>query len=281
MGEVVFIAWRESVEALLVVGILHAWLRERPDRAWGLRWLWAGVALCLAAAVGLALLMLGASSLLDGEAGEWFQAAMVLVAAALILQMVGWMRRHGRALRQDLEQQAAGQIARASGWGIALLAALAIAREGSETVIFLYGLAGRHTGSERLGFAGSALAGVALALASYGLLQSGRRWLSWRRFFQISEALLLLLAAALWINAVDRLISLDVLPTLVDPLWDSADWLDDSGAVGGLVAALTGYRARPALISVLAYVGFWGGVAGLLWSSAPGRTAVRRTEGVR
>lgn len=270
MGDVVFITWRESVEALLVVGILRAWLSERPDRAWGLRWLWGGVALGLAAALGLALLMLGASSLLDGEAGEWFQAAMVLVAAALILQMVGWMRRHGRALRQDLEQQAAGQLARASGWGIALLAALAIAREGSETVVFLYGVAGRHAGAGRLAFAASALLGLALALASFWLLQSGRRWLSWRRFFQISEALLLLLAAALWINAVDRLISLDVLPTLVDPLWNTADWLDDSGAVGGLVAALTGYRAQPALTTVLAYLAFWVGVALLL---RPGATA--------
>jgi high-affinity iron transporter len=278
MGEVVFIIWRESVEALLVVGILRAWLSERPDRAWSLRWLWGGVALGLAAALGLALLMLGAASVLDGEAGEWFQAAMVLSAAALILQMVWWMRRHGRALRQDLEHQAAGQLARASGWGIALLAALATAREGSETVIFLYGVAGRHAGAGQLGFAASALLGLGLALASFWLLQSGRRWLSWRSFFRISEALLLLLAASLWVNAVDRLISLDVLPTLVDPLWNSADWLDDSGAVGGLLAALTGYRAQPALITVLAYAGFWLGVAGLLRAGAPARVATVRAD---
>lgn len=278
MGDVIFITWRESVEALLVVGILRAWLNERPDRVWGLRWLWGGVALGLAAALGLALLMLGAASLLDGEAGEWFQAAMVLVAAALILQMVGWMRRHGRALRQDLEHRAAGQLARASGWGIALLAALAIAREGSETAVFLYGVAGRHAGAGRWAFSASALLGLALALASFWLLQSGRRWMSWRSFFRLSELLLLLLAASLWVNALDRLISLDVLPTLMDPVWNTAAWLDDSGAVGGLVAALTGYRAQPALITVLAYLAFWVGVAlalrrGAPASAAPGRVA--------
>src|SRR3990167_5884054 len=185
MGEVVFITWRESVEALLVVGILRAWLSERPDRAWGLRWLWGGVALGLAAALGLALLMLGAASVLDGEAGEWFQAAMVLSAAALILQMVWWMRRHGRALRQDLEHQAAGQLARASGWGIALLAAPAIAREGSETVIFLYGVAGRPPGAGPPGFAAPPPLGLGVARAGVLLLPSGRGWVSWGRLFPI------------------------------------------------------------------------------------------------
>ncbi len=28
MGQVLFIVWRESVEALLVVGILYAWLKN-------------------------------------------------------------------------------------------------------------------------------------------------------------------------------------------------------------------------------------------------------------
>ena len=47
MGQIIFIMWRESVEALLVVGILYAWLSRTPDAAGGKRWLWGGVALGL------------------------------------------------------------------------------------------------------------------------------------------------------------------------------------------------------------------------------------------
>jgi len=50
MGQSMFIVWRESVEALLVIGILHAWLRQQPGAGNALRMLWAGVA----AGLGLA-----------------------------------------------------------------------------------------------------------------------------------------------------------------------------------------------------------------------------------
>ena len=45
MGQVLFIVWRESVEALLVVGILYAWLKNGDaDASRGIPYLWAGVA---------------------------------------------------------------------------------------------------------------------------------------------------------------------------------------------------------------------------------------------
>ena len=65
---------------------------------------------------------------------------MVLVASVLILQMVFWMRKHGRTMRSDLEQGAAQSLARTGWWGVATIAAVAVAREGSETVVFLFGI---------------------------------------------------------------------------------------------------------------------------------------------
>jgi hypothetical protein len=32
MGNALFIIWRESAEAMLVVGVLYAWLQKHPDR---------------------------------------------------------------------------------------------------------------------------------------------------------------------------------------------------------------------------------------------------------
>jgi high-affinity iron transporter len=83
-------------------------------------------------------------------------------------------------------------------------------------------------------------------------------------FFRVSEILLLLLAGALLVSGVDKLIALDVVPPLVDPTWDTSALLDDSGRVGGLVASLTGYRARPALLPLLALAVYWAAVVTFL-----------------
>src|SRR5690606_12739092 len=102
MEQVLFIVWRESVEALLIVGILYSWLGASPGGRRGLPYLWGGVACGLALAVALALVLLGVSSWLSDEGQEWFQAGMSLVACGLVLQMVVWMRRHGRTLGAEL-----------------------------------------------------------------------------------------------------------------------------------------------------------------------------------
>src|ERR1700753_126962 len=103
MGQVLFIVWRERVEAL-VVGMLYAWLKNGDHQARrGLPYLWAGVAIGLLAAVALGAALIGFTEVLAGHAQEYFQTAMVLVACVLIVQMVLWMKRHGRTLKRDME----------------------------------------------------------------------------------------------------------------------------------------------------------------------------------
>src|ERR1700710_1691230 len=141
MGQVLFIVWRESVEALLVVGILYAWLRNGDAMARkGLPYLWGGVAAGILAAVALGAAIVLFTEAMSGDAQDYFQIAMVLIATVLIVQMVLWMRRHGRTLKREMEASLAERTRNANWWGITLLVALAIAREGSETVIFLYGI---------------------------------------------------------------------------------------------------------------------------------------------
>ncbi len=256
MGQVIFIVWRESVEALLVVGILYSWLSRTPGAASGRRWLWGGVVLGLLLAGLLALGIYSAQELLlDWQ--DQFQALMVLVAAALIAQMVLWMRRHGRTLKYELEQGLSQNLAQRNWWGVALLAALAIAREGSEAVVFLYGTLAAASAGELPLMGLAAAVGLLLALLTFWLLQLGGKVLTWPRFFRVTEVMLLLLAASLVVTGVEQLQALEWLPPLVDGVWDSTWLLSDMGRVGGLVAALTGYRAQPSLMTVLAWLAFW------------------------
>ncbi|WP_456374954.1 FTR1 family iron permease [Thiolapillus sp.] len=273
MGNTLFIVWRESVEAMLVIGILYAWLNSRDQARIGLRFLWGGVVAGLGLAGLLAWVMLKVQDELAGETMLYFQIGMMLLATALITQMVFWMRHHGRQLKQELETGMEQALERANWWGMAVLAAIAVGREGAETVIFLYGMGMAQTADSQVDFWMGAAIGLGAALLTFWLLTRGGRLLSWRAFFRISEVLLLLLASALLVEAVDRMIGQGWLPPLIDPLWDSSAWLDDSTRFGGLIAALTGYRAQPALLVVLMYAAYWALVLFLLRHPQRLRTA--------
>ena len=258
MGNALFVVWRESVEAILVVGILYAWIRRSSASGVGLRHLFWGTGAGVLLAAGLGALMLGLQSQLAGQALDAFQIGVLFAAAALIAQMVAWMNVHGRHIRRELETSMTRAAERAGGWSCALLAALAVGREGAETVLFLYGIAAERRGGELLDMVIGSLLGFLLALATGALLVRGSRWVSARLFFGISSALLLLLAGALVVTGVERLVALDWLPPLGEPLFDISMVVDDASTAGGLASAFTGYRARPAGSVVLAFVIYWG-----------------------
>nr|WP_298379028.1 FTR1 family protein [uncultured Halomonas sp.] len=262
--QVLFIVWRESVEAILVVGIVYAWLKQSEARI-GLRYLWLGVfgGLVLAGLMGLGLMSAG--SVLQGPAQDVFQTAMVLIACALIVQMVLWMRAHGRTLKTDMQQGLQESVAQSRYWGIALLVAIAVAREGSETIVFLYGMGMAQLQSGGIGgFALSAAVGFVLALLTFWVLQLGTKVFSWKLFFRITEILLLFLAASLLVSGLERLIGLGVLPAGPDPLWDTSAWLDDGSGIGGILASFAGYRAWPPFTVVAGYAIYWIAILGLL-----------------
>lgn len=257
-GSIAFVVWRESVEALLVIGILDAWLRaETRDTGRARLYLWGGVVAGLAFAGLLAALLVRLGDAISEEAQLAYTTAVVLIAAVLILQMVFWMRKHGRSMKRDLEAQLSIAVIRRSWWGVFVLALVAVAREGSETVIFLYGILSSGAAGDLVSGVGAGLFGFALALLSYGLLQAGSRILSWRLFFRITEIMLLFLACALLMTGIDGLIDLEILPRLSRRLWDSGWLLSDGDATGGFISALTGYRATPNLMELLVFVGYW------------------------
>ncbi|PJX25451.1 FTR1 family iron permease [Advenella sp. S44] len=258
MEQVAFIVWRESVEALLVVGILYTWLRASASGRRGLPWLWGGVAAGLLLAVALALVFMGVSTWLSDTGQEWFQAIMALLACGLVVQMVLWMKKHGPRLKTELVSDASVNVERNSWWGLLVLVMIAVAREGSETVVFLWGtvLAGARQ-EQALALMVAGIGGFLLALLTFYVLQLGGRIITWRRFFQITEILLLLLAGSLLMNGIDHLISLEAIPAFMDPLWDTGAVIDDSAGIGKVLADFAGYRAMPSLTHVVIFFLYW------------------------
>lgn len=250
-GQIIFIIWRESIEALLVIGILHNWLGRAGGQGRG--YLWAGVG----AGIGLSLLMaysfLRFAETLSEDAQDKVMTATVFLAAALIVQMVAWMRANGRTLKGQLHRGLDSALQSGRLWGVFTLAMIAVAREGSETVVFLYGLLAASSGTGVVDIAQAIAVGFAAALLSYGLLQLGGRIMPWRVFFRLSETMLLALGNALVVTGAGKLVSLGLLP-YTDPVWNTGWLLDDTSRFGSLVAALTGYRSEPDLVTLGVWV---------------------------
>jgi len=263
LGNVVFVIWRESVEALLIIGILNTWLRHNDIGGRGRIFLWSGVIAGLLSAIAFGTTIALFSELIPESTQQTYQAIAVLIAAGLIVQMVIWMRRHGRTLKGEIETGLKDASARENWWGVFTLAAIAVAREGAETVVFLFGTLAAMKSSSLPGTLAAVAVGFAMALATYYILQLGSRVLTWRLFFRFTEIMLLLLAASLLVSGVDILGDLGILPAS-HRVWDSSAILPDSGAVGGLLGALTGYRARPDTIEILTYGIYWGAIYWLL-----------------
>lgn len=254
MGNAFFVVWRESLEAFLIVGILFAWLKANDGGGSRRRGLFVGIGAGLGLALLLGWALLTVQDELSGQALDLFQTATLIVAAWLITHMVLWMRSHGRQLKSQLHAGLSTATKRSGVFGVATVAALAIAREGAETVIFLYGLA---QGSDAGVLIAGALAGFAAAAVTAWLTTKSLARLHLGVMLRISAWLLLLLASALLVAGVDRLIGAGWLPPLLDPVWDSSALLDDASVGGRLLADISGYRPRPALTTLLAWGSYW------------------------
>ncbi len=244
------IVFREVLEAGLIVGIVFAATEGIAGRT---RWIGAGIA---AGACGAALLALFAGALsnaLSGQGQEYFNSAVMLAAVLMLGWHHLWMADHGRELAMQLKKLGTDiNAGRASLMAMAVVVALAILREGSEVVLFLYGIvAASQDGPVALflGGVGGLVLGAAVSFALYRGLVA----IPTKRLFQVTGVLLTLLAAGLAGQAAATLGSIGALPTLGDEIWNTAWLLRDDTLVGRALHVLTGYSDRPSGIQLLAY----------------------------
>jgi len=243
------LVFREVLEAALIVSIVAAATR---GVRWRGGWIGGGIALGVVGAGLVALFANGIAEAMSGMGQEWFNAMVLLAAVAMIGWHVIWMSRHGRELALQMKEVGSA-VSSGSRPLTALLVVVAIAvlREGSEVVLFGYGLvaSGSSAGALMLGGLLGILAGVGVGFAMYfGLLK-----IPMKHFFNATNGLLVLLAAGLASEAAGKLVQADALPTLVDTLWDSSWLLSDDSLLGKTLHVLVGYTAQPSGMQMAFY----------------------------
>jgi high-affinity iron transporter len=245
------IVLREAFEAALLIGIIAAATRSIAGRA---RWICAGIVAGIAGACVVAALTGRIAMLFEGAGQELFNALVLGLAVVLLGWHNIWMSAHGADLAAG-----AARVGKAVDEGrselsaILTVVALAVLREGSESVLFLYGLiSGGDTPavSVAIGALLGLLMGGAIGFVLYaGMLRIPMRW-----FFSITSGLILLIAAGMASRIAQFLIQVDMLPGLTSPLWDLSSVLPTNSIVGSVLHALAGYDASPAGMQVVFYV---------------------------
>ena len=236
------IIFREVIEAGLIVGIVLAATRGVAGR--GL-WVSYGIIGGLAGAGLVAVFAGELAALFEGAGQELFNAAILLIAVAMLTWHNVWMASHGRAMAQQTREVglsvARGQEPLAA---LATVCGLAVLREGSEVVLFLYGIAATGGSSSAGMMAGGAL-GVLAGAGLSALMYLGLLVIPTRHLFAVTSALITVLAAGLAAQAVQYLQQAGYIDVLTGAVWDTSWLISDDSILGGLIHTLVGYTDRP------------------------------------
>ncbi|MES2720857.1 MAG: FTR1 family protein [Pseudomonadota bacterium] len=216
--------FREGLEALLIISVALAFLRQTGNRVL-LAPLIGGsaFAVILSAVLGIYLARTGALSPI-------WEAWLALVAAALIITCVIHMARHGKKMALEIRKRLTvltNSQSHTVWWSVFLFAVLMVGREGVEAATLIAALAGTQSG---LGLVGSAMSGlIAAALLAWLWTRYGRR-IDVGLLFRTTGVFLTLFAVQLVIYAFHEFSEASVLPGMNNVYWHD---LTEAYAPGG------------------------------------------------
>ena len=263
------IVFREVIEAGLIVGVVLAVTQGVPRHG---AYVAGGIVAGLLGA-GLVALFAGAiSDALEGSGQEIFNAGVLALAVVMLTWHNVWMASHGRQMASDLRAMGAKvQEGSTTLWALAVVVAIAVLREGSEVVLFLYGALLAESGSH-LQFALGGVLGLALgagltALSYWGLVHIPARFL-----FAVTGVLVALLAAGMAAQCVAFLAQAGLVTALDRTMWDTSWLVTDDSLVGRVLHTLVGYTDQPTAMQLVFYAGTLAAMFGLTRLVSPTRS---------
>jgi high-affinity iron transporter len=245
------IVFREVLEASLVVGIVLAASRGVARRG---IWVTSGIAAGVLGAVLVAACAGAIAAAVNGIGQELFNAAILFTAVAMLGWHNIWMNRHGRELAATAALLGKAVLGGSRPlYALALVVGIAVLREGSEIVLFLYGIA-IASGVGGFSMLMGGILGLAGGAAIGAVIYLGLLAIPLRRLFMVTSWLILLLAAGMASQGAAFLMQANLLPSLGNDLWDTSSILTENSMLGLLLHVLIGYSAQPAGIQVVFYL---------------------------
>lgn len=251
MEAALVIAFREGMEAFLVLGIILAFL-EKTNLQHFKSYAWGGFFSGIVASIVLAIVF---TVVVDGFESEDLQynisLAVLLFAIILLTYMVFWMQHNAELsnMKKKIE------LSTNQKWVTFLIVFTAILREGLETVLFTLALMIDGESSTTEVLSGLALGLTGSAILIWMLFKSSVK-LPLKAFFKYSSYLILLIVAGLVSLFIKGMQAYEYLPTYISPLYDSSFILTNGSIFGRFLGILMGYDAMPSLLQVLGWAGY-------------------------
>ena len=236
---------REGVEAALIISIILAYLAKTGNRRHFSR-IFVGAGLATGLSVVLGLVLWVSFGGLKSPYEQIFEGLTMLLAAGVVTWMLFWMRRQAASVKGDLQAAVDRALDDGSATALAVLAFIAVIREGIETSLFLVGQAASAADGAIWVLVG-ALAGLGVAtLLGVGFYHGSRR-LDLGSFFRWTGIALVFIAAGLLSKAVHEFIEIGLITLGTQTLFDLSAILphDGTNVVGQFLRALFGYTATP------------------------------------
>ncbi len=245
------IGLREGLEAALVVSILIAFLVKSDQRS-ALKWVWGGVAAALLICVGIGTAIAYTIGELPFEQQEIVGGSLSIVAVGFVTWMIFWMRATARTIARELRGKLSDALAIGPG-AVAVMARLAVGREGLETMAFFYAnvrTAERGTLQPLVGF----IVGIAVAIVLGWLIYRGAIKFNMAKFFTWTGVLLVFVAAGILGYGLHDLQEARVLPGLNTLAFDLSGPMPEDSWYGALLKGLFNYSAQTTVLQAVVWV---------------------------
>ncbi len=249
MLQIIIVVFREIFEIALITGILTAATKNIKGRG---KWIATGLIAGCATSLALAFFTDQISLYFDGLGQEVFNGIILATAATMISWTVLWMQKHAKSLSGELKHLSHEvKVGKQPLYSLMLVMFFSTLREGAEVVLFTYSsfISGLDTKTIIIGFFIGLSLGVAFGLALYhGMLKIFGRY-----FFTVTSWILIFFASGIMAQAFGFFVNAQIVPALVDPLWDSSAFLSQTEYFGKFLHIFFGYLDRPSAIQAIVY----------------------------
>jgi len=258
-----FIAFREGLEASLVIVILLLYLKKSDRKKYN-KFVYLGLFLGIVLSLLFALfftLMFGGFS---GFSEKIFEGITFMISGVLIITLIMWLSKEGSKLKINLEEKVDSAINSSKSLSITFLTLIMILREGIELILMLSGTISIGGASQLDIFLGT-LMGLVISIIIGLLVFYGMKTFNISKFFKITNIILILFAAGLITYGIHEFIEAGIINPIISEVWNikqilpesfpdgnplTPEWLE---IIGSLLKTLFGYNANPSLVEILVY----------------------------
>ncbi|MFX0155775.1 MAG: FTR1 family protein [Candidatus Hodarchaeota archaeon] len=258
-----FLAFREGLEATLVVVIILLYLRKTNQRKYN-KYVYLGAILAIISSIIFAVIFSVIFGGFSGTLEQLFEGFTFIISGVFIITLILWVSKEGPKMRVNLEKKVEESIDTQKVFSISILTFVIIIREGIELVLLLTGTASIGSISQIISILGAVI-GIGLSVFIGILIFYGIRTINLSSFFRITNIILIFFAAGLITYGIHELIEAGAINPIINEVWNikhilpesfpdgnpaTPEWLE---IIGSLLKALFGYNANPSLLELIIY----------------------------